>query len=153
PIGRRGTQGLGGRRPGGGLAHPERPEHGIGHEVCVPEPRQLDQADAVAMDILKAPGNLEREARLPGTARARERDEPPAGEQINQLVQLPLASHEGGRRGGPRSRWALRGGDPRGEGPGAPPAPPAPPPPPPRLPPPRRSPGAPPQAPPRRPAR
>jgi hypothetical protein len=97
-VGQRGAQELARRPPGGGLAHAERPEHGLGHQCVRAEARQLDQAHAVAMPVLDAPRDLQRQARLAGAAGARERDEPSGREEINQLTQRLLAPHERGRR-------------------------------------------------------
>ena len=80
--------------PGGGLAHAERPEHGLWHQRVGAEARQLDQAHAVAMLVLDAPSDFQRQPGLAGAAGARERDEPPCSQEIDQLAQLPLASHE-----------------------------------------------------------
>ena len=61
------------------------------------------------MLVLDAPRGLQRQAGLAGAAGARERDEPPGREDIDQLAQLPLAPHEGGRRRRQMARAARRG--------------------------------------------
>ena len=108
-VGQRRAQQLARRPARGRLAHAERSEHGLGHQRVGSEARQLDYAHAVAMLILDAFGDLQGQAGLAGAPGARERDEPPGSEEIDQLTQLPLAPHERGRRRRQASRAARRG--------------------------------------------
>ncbi len=67
----------------------------VGHERGVLLAAQLDQCHAILEHSIDAPGQLQRQARLPDTARTGQRQQPRTGEQLTQRLELATATDEG----------------------------------------------------------
>ena len=82
-------------RLGGGLiTKVERREHGVGHEVGVPDFGELDQPRAIFEATHKVGRNSDRQAALANPARSDKTDQPGAGQPFPELGQLAAPADE-----------------------------------------------------------
>jgi hypothetical protein len=83
-----------GRRPAASVGEPEGLGHRARHEVGRGDRRELDEEDSVGVVRECPTGNLEAEPRLPGPSRTCERQEPAAGQELLDLLDLAVPAQE-----------------------------------------------------------
>ncbi len=79
------------------FAHAERAQHGHVHVGVLGQRRQVDEPRPVGVARDRPQRDLARQARLPGAARAEQRDQPLLVEQRRDVLQIAVAADEAGR--------------------------------------------------------
>jgi len=97
------------RQPGGQVMHPQRAEHGLGHQQRVTDRGQRDQPGAAGEPASHVGGRAQRQPGLAGAAAAGQGHQPGGGQQALDLAQLAPASDEAGQLGRQAGRPGLAG--------------------------------------------